>query len=103
MFFKGILLSGIGNRRRAPLAVADVVLDVLLRDLRVRRPWSPNRVRVNVRRANAAGLRPSTVRQEDANQSQRDGEMDSHFHLAASVESDTRIHSEDCEVQYAFG
>jgi hypothetical protein len=40
---------------RAPLKIADGVLDVALGDLRVRRPRSPYRVRVNVYRANAAG------------------------------------------------
>jgi hypothetical protein len=47
-------------------AATDGVLDVPLRDLRVRCPWSPNRVRVNVRRADAAGLRLRPMRQEDA-------------------------------------
>jgi hypothetical protein len=42
------------------------------------------------------------MRQEDADESHRDGEMDSHFHLAAPLESDTRIHSGYIEVQYAF-
>jgi hypothetical protein len=67
---------------RAPLPIADVVLDIPLRDLRVRCSWSPHRVRIDVRRANAAGLSPSTLRQEHAGKSHRDGEMDSYFHFA---------------------
>src|ERR1035438_8794471 len=45
----------------APLAGTDVVLDVVLRDIRVRCPWSPNRVRINPRRANPVGWRRSTM------------------------------------------
>ena len=51
---------------RAPVAVADVILDVLLGDIRVRSTRRPNRVRIDFRRANAAGLSPSPMRQEDA-------------------------------------
>ena len=49
---------------RAPLWVADVVLDVPLRDLRVRSPRRPHGVRVDVRRAEAAVLGRGSVRQE---------------------------------------
>ena len=51
---------------RAPLAVADVALDVLLRDLWIRCTRSHRRVRVDFRRTDTDGWRPSTMRQEDA-------------------------------------
>ena len=43
---------------------------------------------IEVRRADAAGRRLGTVRQEDANQGNANGEMVSHFHLTGSPESD---------------
>jgi len=70
---------------RAPAAVADVVLDVPLGDLRVRRPRGSYGVRVDVRRADAAGRRVGPLRQEDAGESHGDGGTDSHFGLDASV------------------
>ena len=76
---------------RAPLGVTEIVLDVSLGDIGVRRTWCPNWVRINLRRANPAGWRLSSVRQEDAGARQKDTELDSDFYLAASVESDKRI------------
>jgi len=38
------------NLLRAPFAATNVVPDVLLRDLRVRCPWSPRGIRKDVRR-----------------------------------------------------
>jgi hypothetical protein len=54
------------NLLRAPSAIADGILNFLLRDLRVRCRWCPRRIRVDVRRANATGLSLSRMRHEDA-------------------------------------
>ena len=70
---------------RASLAVADVVPNFLLRDLRVRSPWSPHGVGVDFRRTDAVGLRLRPVRQKDADQSHGNGERDLGFHLAGSL------------------
>ena len=51
---------------RAPLAGADVVRDVVLGDIRVRRTRGHRGVRINLRKANAAGLRLSPLRHEEA-------------------------------------
>ena len=52
------------DKLRAPMAIADGVPDVPLRDLRVRRSWSPRRVRIDFRRADAAGLARGRLRQK---------------------------------------
>ena len=50
------------NLLRGPLAVADVVPNVLLRDARIRCSRSPFGVGVDVRRADTAGLSRSAMR-----------------------------------------
>src|ERR1035438_8028762 len=65
---------------RAPLAVADVVLDVVLRDIRVGSARSHRAVRINLRRANAAGFTWRPVRQENADESHRSGEGHLYLH-----------------------
>jgi hypothetical protein len=64
----------------APLGVADVVLDVPLRDLRVRGSRRPRRVRVDVRRADATGLGRRYMRQDHADSGSKNREMDACSH-----------------------
>ena len=75
---------------RAPLGVADVVLDVPLRHLRVRGSWSPRGVRVDVRRADAAVLDRRHMRQYHADSGGKNGEMDAcSHHLVRKTHEDT--------------
>jgi len=73
----------------APLGIADIVfIDVPLRDLRVRGSRRPRGVRVDFRRADAAGLGLGRLRQKQVDHARKDGEMDWHSHLACSPEGD---------------
>jgi hypothetical protein len=91
MFFKGILLSGIGNRRRAPLAVADVVLDILLRDLRVRCPRSPHRVGIDIGGADAVTLGRGESCCKYADSGTKNEKKGSHSHMVVTLGKRTRI------------
>jgi hypothetical protein len=71
---------------RAPVAAADGVLDVLLRDLGIRSARRPNRVWVDFRRADAVGLGRGHTRPEHADSGCKNGEKDLRFHLTAFLE-----------------
>jgi hypothetical protein len=64
--------------------------EIPLRDLRVRSARSSYGVRVDFRRSDAVGLRPSALRQDHADSSSKNGEKDAHhaaepFHFAGAL------------------
>ena len=90
------------NQLRAPVPVADVFLDVPLRDLRIRRSRSSRPVRIDVRRTDAVGLGHGHVRRENAHSDGKNSEWASRFQMAASLGFGTRIHSDGLPGQCAF-
>lgn len=88
---------------RAPAAIADVVFDVLLRDLRVRSARRPHWFGVACRRADADGLGRGRMHQKHADSASKNSEWDSDFHMAAFYGCGTRIHLDRLGVQCAFG
>ena len=92
---------------RAPMDVAAVVLDVLLRDLRICRLRSPHGVGVDFRRAAAVGLGLGRTCPEYADSGRGTmlaaGKMvEMNRILIGSLGSDTRLHSGYSEAQCVF-